>query len=129
MTGVVTGAHVPRQLIEDIQAQLDLQELTITYGKHFELYACFSKREADDIGIQGMTETSPVSFMTLTTNSLEKKLSTVGSIMPHTSAKIIDAKRANRSQGSPRRAMPFRVSPADRVLEESYSDGRSDEKG
>jgi len=37
-----------------------------------------------------MTETSPASFMTFTDDPLEKRLSTVGRILPHTSAKIID---------------------------------------
>jgi len=37
-----------------------------------------------------MTETSPASFMTSCRDPLEKRLSTVGKILPHTSAKIID---------------------------------------
>lgn len=37
-----------------------------------------------------MTETSPASFMTFTTDPVEKRLSTVGTILPHTSAKVID---------------------------------------
>jgi acyl-CoA synthetase (AMP-forming)/AMP-acid ligase II len=36
-----------------------------------------------------MTETSPASFMTATDDELEKRLETVGRILPHTSAKII----------------------------------------
>jgi non-ribosomal peptide synthetase component F len=38
-----------------------------------------------------MTETSPASFMSSVTDPLEKKLLTVGKIMPHTSAKIVDS--------------------------------------
>lgn len=37
-----------------------------------------------------MTETSPASFMTSCEDPLERRLSTVGKILPHTSAKIID---------------------------------------
>ena len=37
-----------------------------------------------------MTETSPASFMTRYDDDLDKRLSTVGRIMPHTSARIID---------------------------------------
>lgn len=37
-----------------------------------------------------MTETSPASFMTSWDDPLEKRLSTVGKILPHVSAKIID---------------------------------------
>ena len=37
-----------------------------------------------------MTETSPASFMTHVEDDLERKLTTVGKILPHTSAKVID---------------------------------------
>lgn len=37
-----------------------------------------------------MTETSPASFMTFTDDPIVKRLSTVGKILPHTQAKIID---------------------------------------
>lgn len=37
-----------------------------------------------------MTETSPASFMTFTDDPIEKRLATVGRILPHTKAKIID---------------------------------------
>lgn len=37
-----------------------------------------------------MTETSPASFMTFTDDPLEKRLMTVGRILPHMKAKIID---------------------------------------
>ena len=37
-----------------------------------------------------MTETSPASFMTFTDDPIEKRLATVGKILPHTKAKIID---------------------------------------
>lgn len=38
-----------------------------------------------------MTETSPVSFQSSTTDSLEKRTTTVGRIQPHLEAKIVDA--------------------------------------
>jgi len=38
-----------------------------------------------------MTETSPASFMTFTDDPIEKRLSTVGKILPHMRAKIMDA--------------------------------------
>jgi long-chain acyl-CoA synthetase len=37
-----------------------------------------------------MTETSPASFMTFTDDPVEKRLTTVGKIMPHMKAKVID---------------------------------------
>jgi fatty-acyl-CoA synthase len=39
----------------------------------------------------GMTETSPVSFQSATTDPLERRVSTVGRIQPHLEVKIIDA--------------------------------------
>lgn len=41
-----------------------------------------------------MTETSPASFMTVTSDTLDQKLETVGRVLPHTSAKVVD--RDNR---------------------------------
>ena len=38
-----------------------------------------------------MTETSPASFMTKPTDTLEQKLETVGQIFPHVAAKVIDS--------------------------------------
>jgi long-chain acyl-CoA synthetase len=37
-----------------------------------------------------MTETSPASFMTSVEDGVSEKLSTVGKILPHTSAKVVD---------------------------------------
>jgi long-chain acyl-CoA synthetase len=37
-----------------------------------------------------MTETSPASFMTFTDDPVEKRLTTVGKIIPHMKAKVID---------------------------------------
>jgi fatty-acyl-CoA synthase len=39
----------------------------------------------------GMTETSPVSFQSSTTDPLDKRTSTVGRIQPHLEAKIVDS--------------------------------------
>ncbi|KAH8901418.1 acetyl-CoA synthetase-like protein [Thozetella sp. PMI_491] len=68
-TGIAAGSGTPRPLMEDLRKKLNLREVTNTYG---------------------MTETSPASFMTSCTDPLERRLSTVGKIMPHTTAKIID---------------------------------------
>lgn len=38
-----------------------------------------------------MTETSPASFMSTTTDPMDAKLLTVGKVMPHTTAKVIDS--------------------------------------
>ena len=39
----------------------------------------------------GMTETSPVSFQSATDDPLDKRVSTVGRILPHLEVKIVDA--------------------------------------
>ncbi|KAJ3571685.1 hypothetical protein NPX13_g5291 [Xylaria arbuscula] len=41
---------------------------------------------------RGMTETSPIAFMTNRSDTIEKQLTTVGRVLPHTSAKVVDAK-------------------------------------
>lgn len=69
-TGIAAGAPVPKQLMEDLRKTLNMVEITNTYG---------------------MTETSPASFMTFTDDPIEKRLSTVGRILPHMAAKIVDA--------------------------------------
>lgn len=38
----------------------------------------------------GLTEASPTCFNALTTDSIERRLTTVGKVMPHAKAKIID---------------------------------------
>ncbi|KAI1630491.1 hypothetical protein EDD37DRAFT_690991 [Exophiala viscosa] len=68
-TGIAAGSATPRQMMEDLGNKMNLRQLTNTYG---------------------MTETSPASFMTSCRDPLELRLATVGRIMPHTSAKIID---------------------------------------
>ena len=39
----------------------------------------------------GMTETSPVSFQSATTDPLERRVTTVGRVHPHLQVKIVDA--------------------------------------
>lgn len=54
------------------------------------------RRVADELGITdtavayGMTETSPISFMTLGSDPIDKKTKTVGRIMKHVEAKVVD---------------------------------------
>jgi acyl-CoA synthetase (AMP-forming)/AMP-acid ligase II len=52
-----------------LHAQLNLTQLTICYG---------------------MTETSPVSAMTTTDDPIEKRIDSVGKLMPHVRAKIVN---------------------------------------
>lgn len=68
-TGIAAGSSIPAELMRKLHRTLNLTELTICYG---------------------MTETSPVSAMTTTDDPLEKRINSVGRLMPHVEAKIVD---------------------------------------
>lgn len=68
-TGVAAGSSVPAELMRKLHRVLNLTQLTICYG---------------------MTETSPVSAMTTTDDPLEKRIDSVGKLLPHVEAKIVD---------------------------------------
>lgn len=68
-TGIAAGSSVPAELMRKLHKILNLHELTICYG---------------------MTETSPVSLMTRTDDPLEKRTDTVGRLLPHVEAKVVD---------------------------------------
>lgn len=68
-TGIAAGTNVPANLMKKLHKVLNLTELTICYG---------------------MTETSPVSAMTTTDDPMEKRINSVGRLMPHVEAKIVD---------------------------------------
>ncbi|KAH8423451.1 putative AMP-binding enzyme [Aspergillus melleus] len=66
-TGIAAGSSIPAELMKKLHRVLNLTELTICYG---------------------MTETSPVSAMTTTDDPIDKRINTVGRLMPHVEAKI-----------------------------------------
>ncbi|VUC26576.1 unnamed protein product [Clonostachys rosea] len=68
-TGVAAGAKIPSALLEEVQRKLGYEHIAITYG---------------------MTETSPASFMTEISDSQERKSKTVGRVLPHVTAKVVD---------------------------------------
>lgn len=68
-TGIAAGSSIPAELMRKLHKTLNLTELTICYG---------------------MTETSPVSAMTTTNDPLEKRINSVGKLLPHVEAKIVD---------------------------------------
>lgn len=68
-TGIAAGTNIPANLMAKIHKELNLTEQVISYG---------------------MTETSPVSAMTKPDDPLEKRLETVGQLMPHVDVKIVD---------------------------------------
>jgi len=67
-TGIAAGSSVPSHLMEKLHKTLNLTGLTICYG---------------------MTETSPVSCMTTPTDPMEKRVGSVGKLLPHIEAKVV----------------------------------------
>ncbi|KAJ5619306.1 hypothetical protein N7510_003290 [Penicillium lagena] len=67
-TGIAAGSSIPAELMKKLHRVLNLTELTICYG---------------------MTETSPVSAMTTTDDPIDKRINSVGRLMPHVEAKIV----------------------------------------
>lgn len=68
-TGVMAGSLCPPELMKRVNHEMNISEMEICYG---------------------MTETSPVSTQTRHDAPFDKRVNTVGSIMPHTEIKIID---------------------------------------
>ncbi|KAL8880411.1 MAG: hypothetical protein Q9192_008026, partial [Flavoplaca navasiana] len=74
-TGIAAGSSIPAELMRRLHKVLNLTELTICYG---------------------MTETSPVSAMTTTDDPLEMRVDSVGRLLPHVEAKVVDPVDRNR---------------------------------
>jgi fatty-acyl-CoA synthase len=68
-TGIMAGAPCPIETMKRVVTAMHMKEVTIAYG---------------------MTETSPVSFQSEADDPLDKRVSTVGRILPHLEVKIID---------------------------------------
>jgi acyl-CoA synthetase (AMP-forming)/AMP-acid ligase II len=77
-TGIAAGSSVPSALMKKLHRVLNLTDLTISYG---------------------MTETSPVSCMTTTTDPMVKRTDTVGRLQPHVEAKVVDPADPNKILG------------------------------
>ena len=69
-TGIMAGSPCPIETMKRVVSRMHMSEVTIAYG---------------------MTETSPVSFQSSTSDPLEKRTTTVGRIQPHLEARIVDA--------------------------------------
>lgn len=70
-TGIMAGSPCPIEVMRRVVDKMHLSEITIAYG---------------------MTETSPVSFQSEVSDSLEKRVTTVGRIHPHLQVKLVDEK-------------------------------------
>jgi fatty-acyl-CoA synthase len=69
-TGIMAGSPCPIETMKRVVSEMHMRDVTIAYG---------------------MTETSPVSFQSATTDPLEKRVTTVGRVQPHLEVKLIDA--------------------------------------
>ena len=70
-TGIMAGAPCPVELMKRVMAAMHLEQITIGYG---------------------MTETGPLSFQTSVDDPIERRVTTVGRVLPHTEVKIVDEK-------------------------------------
>jgi fatty-acyl-CoA synthase len=68
-TGIMAGAPCPIEVMKRVVTEMHASEITIAYG---------------------MTETAPVSFLTRPSETIDRRVSTVGTVMPHTEARVID---------------------------------------
>jgi fatty-acyl-CoA synthase len=68
-TGIMAGSPCPVEVMKQVIDRMGMAEVTIAYG---------------------MTETSPVSTQTRKDDSLERRVSTVGRVMPHLEVKVVD---------------------------------------
>jgi fatty-acyl-CoA synthase len=72
-TGIMAGAPCPVEIMRRVIDRMHMRDVTIAYG---------------------MTETSPVSFQSAADDPLERRVSTVGRILPHLEVKIVDERGA-----------------------------------
>ena len=68
-TGIMAGSPCPVEVMKRVIKYMHMSEVTIAYG---------------------MTETSPVSFQSSVTDSIDRRVSTVGRVLPHIEVKIVD---------------------------------------
>ena len=68
-TGIMAGAPCPVELMKRVMDEMRLTQITIAYG---------------------MTETGPVSTQTSVDDPIERRVETVGRVLPHTEIKIVD---------------------------------------
>ncbi|HWA29611.1 MAG TPA: AMP-binding protein, partial [Rhizomicrobium sp.] len=79
-TGIMAGSPCPIEVMRNVIGKMHMEEVTIAYG---------------------MTETSPVSFQSSRSDSIERRVSTVGRVLPHVEVKIVDADGATVPRGVP----------------------------
>ncbi|MCH9666878.1 MAG: AMP-binding protein [Actinomycetia bacterium] len=79
-TGIMAGSPCPERLMRNVIDRMHMSGVAICYG---------------------MTETSPVSTQTMATDSLSRRVSTVGRVGPHVEIQIVDREGARVRRGVP----------------------------
>jgi fatty-acyl-CoA synthase len=79
-TGIMAGAPCPIELMKRVIQEMHLEQITIAYG---------------------MTETGPVSFETSVDDPIERRVETVGRVLPHIEIKIVDEEGRIVPRGTP----------------------------
>lgn len=77
-TGVMAGAPCPEPLMRKVVDRLNMREVVVGYG---------------------MTETSPISWISDRETPLSRRVSTVGKVAPHAEVKIVDEAGATVQRG------------------------------
>jgi len=68
-TGIMAGAPCPIEVMKRVVGDMHMREVTIAYG---------------------MTETSPVSFQSSVDDPIERRVTTIGRVLPHIEVRIVD---------------------------------------
>lgn len=68
-TGIMAGSPCPKEVMKKVMKQMNLTDITIAYGQ---------------------TESSPVITQTTITDTIERRVETVGKVHPHVEIKIVD---------------------------------------
>ena len=79
-TGCMAGAICPEPLMRQVVERLNMRDVTIAYG---------------------MTETSPVSFLTAPDDPFERRVGSIGRVQPHLECKIVDVNGNAVPSGEP----------------------------
>jgi len=79
-TGIMAGAPCPAELMKRVMNEMNMSEVTIAYG---------------------MTETGPVSTQTAVDDPVDRRIGTVGRVLPHTEIKIVDGEGRIVPRGTP----------------------------
>ncbi len=79
-TGIMAGAPCPAELMKRVMEEMHMTQVTIAYG---------------------MTETGPVSTQTRVDDPVDRRVETVGRVLPHTEIKIVDPEGRIVPRGTP----------------------------